>query len=708
MPPTRSAILNLPRLARCAVALLWPLAHALTVPVSATAPPGKDRFEAKLKAGASSGKAGRRAGRIHETRRERLARQKKEASGGSLPAGSTVQEHGRTCFWHLMAANDLAARYDPGIEGVSAAQIRERAARLFADYSHDIWAWTFEKTPFVPSLEALAKVDLVRERLKGGPAGEEPMKRAEDLEKFIILHLQGFAESNTAVMAEAGNDLERQDAARIASVVQAMANARPAGSASALPRSEADAPSAPASPGAGLAQPAMAPQAWADLDEANALAAAYAPRNTRGESLDEVFPNLIQAPSGQALREKTDQLFRQHGKGSDLRSIEPTLRPSVQGIAKCQLASEAIANFRTMLSSSTTELETKLGPVGGAWPDGLAPATIAMVAALLEKSQQGDRAAEEMIDHARYTEGAIISRLRAYARKRSSHPATALDQPVQQFILNLWSAWRSAPAGPAPGEAKAPAGAASRTPGQVAAPAAPGAAVGEAVRYPPLADVFVTCADGMLQAAGDEDRFPPVDACEAEYQRLKRQHLTRLGVKNSPGLESVLRRLANLHAARDWFQSTRALRELHPERFVAEDTPLRFDRVIATTLAIEGDYIALLGLSLDEYVQDRLAGGPIPAEVAGWCKFVQSLVDVELPAWPEQAYWRKPMLHGWPLLPPWVKDEAEAADWVDVLNAEVVKEADYTEEILEDSRAARTPEAGRPPQAEPAAATDPA
>jgi hypothetical protein len=447
-----------------------------------------------------------------------------------------------------------------------------------------------------------------------------------------------------------------------------------------------------------FAQPAMAPQAWADLEEANALAAAYVPRNVHGESLDDVFPNLIQAPSDRAVREKTDQLFRQHGKGSDIRSFEPTLRPAVEGIARCQLASEAIANFRTVLGSSTSELEDKVGPVGGVWPGGVDPATRVIVTSLLETSKQGDRAAEEMIDHARYTEGAIISRLKAYARKRASHPATALEQPVQQFILNLGSAWRSAPAapsGPGPMETKASAPAATLFP-RLPAPPREALAAGAGVRYPALADVFVTCADGMLREAGDEDRFPPGEACEAEYQRLEREHLTRQGVTNSPGLESVLRRLAILHAERGWFQSTRDLRERHPELFVAEDTLRPYDRVIATTLAIEGDYIALLGLSLDKYVQDRLADGPIPAEVAGWCTFVQSLVDVELPPWPDQAYWRKPMLQGWPL-PPWVKDEAEAAEWVDLLNAEVMKEADYTEEILEDSRVARTPETSRPP-----------
>lgn len=739
MPPIRPAVLNLPKLALCAVALLSPLAPALTTPLSASAPPGKDRFEAKLKesqgrqasgsqpkAAAPARKAGRGTKSKHLTRRQLKASKQEKASGAGLPAGRTglapaqppaartLQELGSASLWHILAVDDLAARYNPVLDGVSAAQIRERAARLFAKYSHGIWPEKFQVSMAIPSLEAIAKADLVRERLGGDPAWAEQVRRAEEVEKLIILHLQGFAEHNAAAVAATGSEEERLNATRIASFVQVLANARPAGSASAQPRTDAGA--APA--------PAPAPEAGAYLEAANTLAAAYVPRHTSDEPMESVFPDLFRAPSARALGERTDQLFTQHGQGSDIRSIEPSLLPSVKGIAKCQLARETFARFRTEILAWAGNVESKLGGAGAGGPGLPAAPTHVLGASILENVQIWASEVEEMNLHAWNAEGAIIASLLEYGRKRASEPAMALEPPVQQFILNLQSAWRPAPAsGPVPVEAKASASAVvvgkasapavSAAPARVAARPAPVGDAGDERRPPALADVFTTCADGsLLEKDDDAYTYPSRKAVAREFHRLKRRHLTRQGVEMSPGLESVLDRLAHLRATRAWFEAARRDRERHPERYAPEDTLHRFDRVIATHVAIEQDYLEVLGRSLAKYVQDRWAeapgGGLVPAEVAGWLWFVQSLREAPLPARPAQPYWRRPMVHGWPLLPPWVKDEAEAAAWVAVMDADVVKEPGFTDEILEDGGSVRGPEPSLPPQASPAAATDPA
>lgn len=718
MPPTRPAILHLPKLALCAVALLSPLAPALTTPLSATAPPGKDRFEAKLKesqgrqasgsqpkAAAPARKAGRGTKSKHLTRRQLKASKQEKASGAGLqagrtglapaqpPAARTLQELGSASLWHILAADDLAARYNPVLDGVSAAQIRERAAKLFADYSHGIWPGKFEVSMSIPSLEAIAKADLVRERLGGDPAWAEQVRRAEEVEKLIILHLQGFAEHNAAAVAATGSEEEGLNAARIASFVQALAKARPAGSTSAQPRTDAGAP------------PAPAPAAGAYLEAANTLAAAYVPRHTSDELMESVFPDLFRAPSARALGERTDQLFRQHGQGSDIRSMEPSLRPSVEGIAKCQLARETFARFRREILAWAGNVESKMGGAGAGGPGLPAAPTPVLGASILENVQIWASAVEEMNGHAWNAEGAIIASLVEYGRKRASDPATALEPAVQQFILNLQSAWRPVPgSGSVPVEAKASAPALCAAPARVAALPAPVPDAGDERRPPALADVFTTCADGsLLEEDDDAYTYPSRKAVAREFHRLKRRHLTRQGVEMSPGLESVLDRLAHLRATRAWFEAARRDRERHPERYAPEDTLLRFDRVIATHIAIEQDYIDLLSCSLARYVQERLAGTPadglVPAQVAGWLRFVQSLRAVPLSARTAQPYWRKPYLRGWPLLPPWVKDEAEEAEWVALLDAEVVKEPGFTDEILEDARAAHGPERGRGPEA---------
>jgi hypothetical protein len=457
-------------------------------------------------------------------------------------------------------------------------------------------------------------------------------------------------------------------------------------------------------------QPAMAPPAWPKLEDANQLAATYVPKNERGQSMAAVFP-VLGLPTARALREKADQLFRQHAERSDIRSIEPTLRQAVEGIAKCHLMRATLAHFRTQMVQMASVIEGLSGQAGGAGRGGPVQAEAAMGGSVARNAKQLVSDAEEMIAHTRRMEGVIVLNLDAYGQKRWPGPATALN-PVQAFIRNLQSAYISEPtaeSGPAPGEAKAPAPAVSGTPTQAVTLPAPVAGADAVRRYPALADVFMTCADGsLLEMDDDAAKYPSEEALTREYRRLERYHLTRHRVKYSPGLECVLHRLAYLHEIRKWFKDTRRERKEHPERFAPEDTLRRFDRVIATTIAIEADYIKLLKWSLAQYVKEHWSAAPeddqIPNEVAGWLRFVESLRAVQLPAKPEQPYWREPMIHGWPLLPPWVKDEAEAAAWVERLNAKVMTEPGFTDEVLED----RIPEPSLPPPPPPAAETDPA
>ena len=76
------------------------------------------------------------------------------------------------------------------------------------------------------------------------------------------------------------------------------------------------------------------------------------------------FPEFRDFPAIDAIRKRTDLLFRQHGKGLDARLVEPTLRQSVEGIAKCQLVGEALADSRRKQLAMAADVDSKMGAGG--------------------------------------------------------------------------------------------------------------------------------------------------------------------------------------------------------------------------------------------------------------------------------------------------------------------------------------------------------